>query len=233
MIVKCSLCGGDNEVHPGQKMFACAYCGSACAIDDNRGPEHLILPHERNDRYAEDALRSYLLERRRQSAKIVRIEFAYVPFTMIEDERGRMRTVSAAARTWAPGSLPHPPAGNYRFFDERLAGDEKVHPVEKKCEASERILHLPLYRITFTMRGREWVSTVAGVSWQVYADELPPETPSGFHLPNLLLAGGLFVVFLFIGKAIPRWPARFALLLLAPSLGYAAYLLRVRLVKQR
>lgn len=232
MIVKCSLCGGDNEVHPGQTMLECVYCGSACAIDDDRGPEHLILPHERNDRYAEEALRSHLLERRRGSMKIVRTDFAFVPFFMTEDDGGRMRTVQAEKHAWAAESLPNPPAGSYRFFEDRLAGDEKVHPAGKSSRNAERILHLPIYRITFEAGGRRRIATVTGESWRAYADDLPPETPPGAHLPNLLLAAALFVVFLFIGKAVPHWPARLAVMLLAAASGYGAYLLRERMVKQ-
>ena len=63
MKVQCNLCGGENEVHPGQEMLFCEYCGSSLALERNGGPEHLILPHERNDKTAGEALRSLLAEK--------------------------------------------------------------------------------------------------------------------------------------------------------------------------
>ena len=63
MRVHCDLCGGDNEIHPGQEMLHCSYCGSSLAIEDDGGTDHLILPHERRDSKAEKALVSLLARR--------------------------------------------------------------------------------------------------------------------------------------------------------------------------
>ncbi|MCD6379785.1 hypothetical protein J7M07_04995, partial [bacterium] len=89
MIVKCKLCGGENRVYPGQKMLKCSYCGSALQVDSSYYPEHLILPHKRNDKTAEDILCSFLLKHNMERPRKLEIKFYFVPYTMIEDENGK------------------------------------------------------------------------------------------------------------------------------------------------
>jgi len=119
MQVKCLHCGGENAVHPGQRMLFCSFCGSALAIERTEAPEHLILPHKRNDRNAEEALRSYLVSRKRGRPEVTKTLFAFAPFLLVEDGKGDTDLVAASGRVVS--SIPYPPAGNYRFFDETLA----------------------------------------------------------------------------------------------------------------
>jgi hypothetical protein len=229
MQVKCSLCGGENEIHPEQKMLFCSYCGSALTVDEGSCPEHLILPHERNERHAREALTSYLLHRRMPRPKDIRIEFSYVPYLMIEDEKGQMITAPGTAKVPAgTESLPYPPAGNYRFFDEKLAGNETITPVTQSEKGAMRILHLPVYLIRYTAAGATWNASAIGESWQVYADDFPPEQPSTLKMQNLLIAAGLFAAFLFIGKLGHGWLARFVVILAAASAVFTFFTLRER-----
>jgi hypothetical protein len=127
MLVKCRHCGGENTVHPGQRMLFCSFCGSALAIERPEAPEHLILPHERNDRNAEEALGSYLLSRKRGKPEVTKRLFGYAPYLLVEDEKGATDLVPASDGVETP--IPYPPAGNYRFFDESFAGSETVIPL--------------------------------------------------------------------------------------------------------
>ncbi len=234
MQVKCSLCGGENEIQPEQKMLMCSYCGSALAVDEGGGPEHLILPHERNDRHAREAITSHMLERGTQRPRDIGIEFSYVPYLMIENEKGRMITVPGTAKAPAgTGALPYPPAGNYRFFDERLAGKETIIPVKESVKGATRILHLPIYRMRYTAAGKKWNASAIGESWQVYADDYPPEQPSTLNAQNLLIAAALFAAFLFIGKLGHGWLARFVLILAASSAAVTFFTLRRKITEKR
>ena len=100
-------------------MLLCSFCGSALVIERTEGPEHLILPHERNDRSAGEALGSYLLSKGRGRPDVTRTDFAFAPFFLIENEGGDAELVPSPGS--ADVSMPYPPAGNYRFFDESLA----------------------------------------------------------------------------------------------------------------
>jgi hypothetical protein len=126
MQVKCRHCGGENAVHPGQRMLFCSFCGSALAIERPEAPEHLILPHERNDRIAEQALGSYLLSKRRGKPEVTKVTFAFTPYLLVENEKGD--TDLAPASEGVDISIPYPPAGNYRYFDESLADGERIIP---------------------------------------------------------------------------------------------------------
>ncbi len=230
MIVSCNLCGGENKVHPGQKMLFCSFCGSALAIQKERGLEHLILPHERNDRSAGEALRSHLLSKRRGRCETEKTRFAYLPFVLVEEENGRTKIVPASKETWA--SVSYPPSGNYQFFDETLVGNETVVPLSDETVDGERLLHLPVYEIFYRSGGFRGKSVVIGGSWQVQVDELPPETGESFDFARAFKAAALFTLFMFIGKLVPGWLARFALTMIVAAAGYAIITIREKVVKR-
>ncbi len=232
MQVKCDLCGGDNTVHPGQKMLFCSYCGSALTIEKKKGPEHLILPHKRNDKHAGEALQSWLLSKNRPRPKDVKLEFSYLPFLMMEDEKGRAATIQVPGTPPIAGNLPFPPAGNYSFFDEALAGNEKVVPFQRVEEGILRILHLPVYTARYSAGGGPWEASIIGESWQMLCDEMPGERDTDLDIKNVLIAAALFTVYLVIGKAAPGLLSRFALIFFAGSLGFLGYFLRMKLVKK-
>jgi len=232
MIVNCRLCGGENTIHPGQEMLFCSYCGSALAVEEERGPERLILPHERSDRKAEEALRSFLATRALASPKEIRLEFAYVPYTMLEDDRGRLFGQPGRG-TWPElGPLTFAPAGDYRFFEDSLAGDEKVFEHDEEPETlaeAARILYLPVYRMRYRAAGKRFRALITGESWYVSADSLPPERPAGISVPNILAAAGMAVAYMFVGKLGHSAPARILVILAAALAAWAAFALRTRI----
>ena len=230
MIVSCNLGGGESKVHPGQKMLFCSFCGSALAIQKERGLEHLILPHERNDKSAGEALRSHLLSKRRGRCDIGETRFAYLPFVLVEEENGRTKIVPASKETRA--SVSYPPSGNYQFFNETLAGNETVVPLTDEAVEGERLLHLPVYEVSYRAGGFKGSAAVLGGSWQVQAADLPPETGEAFEFSRALKAAALFTLFLFIGKLSPSWLVRFALTIIAAAAGYAIITIREKVVKR-
>lgn len=231
MQVRCSLCGGESEIHPGQKMLSCSYCGSSLAVEERSGPEHLILPHERNDRFAEEAVRSLLARRKLAAPKDLAAEFFYLPYLMIKDDRGKMRTVPApGAPSWAL-PLPYPPAGNFCFFDPDLAGEGKVVEAKEVPDEAHRILHLPVYRVRYRAAGKKFSAVVSGESLLVVADAYPPERPQSLSMPNILAAAALFVLLMFAGKIAQGHVGRFLMISILASAGYAGFMLRERMIR--
>jgi len=232
MQVNCRLCGGENSIHPGQEMLFCSYCGSALAIEEDRGPERLILPHQRNDRYVEEALRSFLARRSLATPKDIRIEFAYIPFTMLEDDRGHLVGQPGKGSWPEVGPLTVPPAGSYRFFDETLAGGEKVIPLDEDPDTrsrAARILFLPLYRVRFRAAGKKYRVLIMGESYYVLADALPPERPAPVSVPNMLAAVSMAVAYLFIGKLGHSAAARILVIMTAALLSWGVFTLKARI----
>jgi hypothetical protein len=232
MQVNCRLCGGENSIHPGQEMLFCSYCGSALAVEEVRGPERLILPHNRNDRHAEEALRSFLASKSLASPKDIKLDFAYVPYTMLEDDRGHL--IGQPGRsTWPElGPLSFPPAGQYRFFDESLAGEEKVFPHDEEPEtlaAAARILFLPVYRVRYRASGKKYRALIMGESYYVFAEALPPERPAAVSMPNILAAAAMAVAYLFIGKLGHSTAARILVIMTAALAGWGAFSLKARI----
>lgn len=233
MLVKCSLCGGESEVHPGQEMLFCSYCGSSLALERSGGPEHLMLPHRRTDRVAAEALGSFLSERGRARPKDVRVEFSYVPWFMVEDDRGRLFGRPGRNAPPEAGPVPVVPAGEYRFFDEERAGGEKVVPIDAEDLSGlpvSRILHLPLYRISYRAGGGRYAALVFGESLHVIADDIPPYRPVAPGAGNLIAASAIFAVLLLVGRLGHSTAARAMVIAAAAGAGWAAAAMRERLV---
>lgn len=231
MLVRCSLCGGENEREPGQEMLACSYCGAALALEAQRGPEHVILVHKRDDAAAENVLRSFLIEKDRRRPATMRTDFAFIPFAMIEDADGKTSTVPASKQGALQGGTPYPPAGQYCFFDEALEPTEKIVPVETAPKDAVRIIHLPVYTVRYEALSWKGRAAVIGESWQVIAGELPPEKPRALNLGLFLAAAGLFAVYFVLGKLVSNVLARFALIMAASGVGYSISVLRERVSK--
>ncbi|MCK4538307.1 MAG: hypothetical protein KAV42_05865 [Candidatus Krumholzibacteria bacterium] len=230
MNVQCSLCGGENKIHPGQEMLFCEYCGSSLAVEKQDGPEHLILPHERNDKVAGEALRSLLTEKKLARPKDMKIEFSYIPFVMIENDRGKMQTMPApGAPSWAM-PIPFPPAGNYSFFDEALTSDEKFHPVKETPADAHKTLHLPVYRISYRAVGRKFRALVIGGSLLVLAKGLPHGMPAPLSIPNMIAAGSIFTGLLMAGRFMSGWSSRIGLIIIVSTIAYAIFSIRERVM---
>ncbi|HVO77129.1 MAG TPA: hypothetical protein VMT60_04005 [Candidatus Bathyarchaeia archaeon] len=232
MLVRCSLCGGENERAPGQEMLACTYCGAALALEAPRGPEHLILVHTRKDAAAENTLRSFLIENERRRPVNMMTEFAFIPFAMMEDADGKPSVVPASKSLTVRGGVPYPPAGQYRFFDESSAAGQKVISVEDAPADAVRIIHLPVYAIRYEAGKWKGSAAIVGESWQTIARELPPERPRVLNVGLLLAAAGLFAVYLVLGKIASSLLARVALIMAASGCGYVVFSLRERAARR-
>lgn len=223
MLVRCSLCGGENAIKPGQEMLACSYCGSALAIDKTPGPEHLILVHARDDRAAESVLRSFLMEKNRKRPVRTAIDFSFVPYAMIENDDGEASIAPACASSAPQGGVPYPPAGEYRFFDESCAPPGKIVPADRIDTDAIRIVHLPVYGIRYETGEWKGTAAVVGESWQVIAADLPPERPRAMSVGLFIATALLFAAYLVIGKFAPNALGRLALIMAASSAGYALF----------
>lgn len=232
MIVKCGLCGGENKIHPGQKMLKCSYCGSALGVNKRNYPEHLILPHERNDKTAEDILLSFLLKHDMGRPSKLETDFCFVPYTMIEDEKGESGGYPARGAPAAASPIPDPPSGDYCYFTEDLASGEKIiKPKELDPEAS-KILHLPLYVISFRLGKKKWKAAVIGESWEIQIDRMPPQQSSSPDWHMIVTAGGLFALYLLIGSLGHSFMAKFVILFTASVIGSLTFKIRKKIVEQ-
>ena len=232
MLVRCSLCGGENEREPAQKMLACSYCGAALALEAPRGPEHLILMHERDDAAAEDVLRSFLIEKDRKRPTKMTTDFSFTPYSMTEDDDGKGSVVPASTSGTLPGGAPFPPAGKYRYFDESCVSGETVIPADGITNGTVRIVHLPVYTIRYEVGLWKGKAAVIGESWQVVAGELPPERPRLMNLGLFVAALGLFIAYLILGRLASNILARLSLIMAASGGGYLAFRLHERASRQ-
>ena len=227
MLVQCALCGGETPVEPGQKMLACSFCGASIAVEEPAEAEHLILAHMRRDDAAGAALASFLIERGRERPARLKTEFAYLPFSFVEDEKGEAR-LAPAAHAWRHGdAAPYPPAGEYRYFDESATTEKNV-PADKPDPAATKLVHLPVYTIRYEAGSWRGHASIVGESWQVVADDLPPARPRRPSKGIVLGAAGLFAGYLLVACLAPNVIARFVLVAAAAGAAYLVYVVRER-----
>ncbi len=229
MIATCTLCGGDNEYRPGEKMIVCSYCGASLAIEKPRGPERLILCHERNDFLAEQALGSFLLERDRRLPSRMKTDYVVAPFLMIEDDEGKTRIAPAAPLGRLGGAVPLLPAGKYDYLDDAAVESRKLIPARKVEPGTIKILHLPVYTIRYATGSWKGTACVIGESWQVLANDMPPERKRALNLAMLVAAVGLFVGYLFLGELARNLVSRLALITGASGAGYFLFFIHERI----
>lgn len=222
MLIKCDLCGGENELLPGQRMLKCSYCGSSLAVEEERF-EHLILPHRRNDKIAKQMLRSFLVRRDCGKPGGVEIEFSYVPFSVIEDKTGGTSCLPAEGTPPEIGPLADIPAGDYSFFDEKLASGERMIRPRNRDERASMLIHVPVYILRFSVGKESFYATVIGESWYVQMDEIPPSRKGSLDFASLIPAAGLFVAYLLIGRLGAGVAARVAYIAAAAAALFFAY----------
>jgi hypothetical protein len=231
VLVRCSLCGGENEREPAQEMLACSFCGAALALEKPQGSEHLILVHKRDTAAAENVLRSFLIEKGKRRPAVMTTDFSYMPFSMIEDGDATGSVVPAWASASFTGGAPYAPAGHYRFFDESQACGETIIPAEKPAKDAVRIVHIPVYTIRYETGNWHGKAAVIGESWQVITGELPPEQPRPVNPGLFFAAAGLFVAYLVLGKLVSGTLGRLALIMTASGGGYIIFNLHEKVSK--
>jgi hypothetical protein len=154
---------------------------------------------------------------------------------MLEDDRGRLFGHPGRGAWPEIGPLSFPPAGEYRFFDESLAGQEKVIPLDEEPETlarAARILFLPLYRARYRAAGRKFGALIMGESYYVFADSVPPERPQAVSVPNIIAALSMAVVYLLVGKLGHSSAARILVIMFAALAGWGAFSIRSRMVSR-
>ena len=214
-------------------MLLCSFCGSALVIERAEGAEHLLLPHERNDRSAGEALQSYLISRGRAKPDVTEVLFAFKPFLLVEDKEGNTELLPASGKEDL--SIPYAPAGNYRFFDEQLAEGEQIIPPDRSGPdgmKTVKILHLPIYTLAYRCGRFEGRASIVGDSWQVMVSDLPAEGQTRDETKNLLALAALITLFLFIGKVASGWAMRFIYIFLSAAAGFAFFRIRERMVSR-
>jgi hypothetical protein len=208
-------------------MLACSFCGASLALERPKDVERIILSHARDDKAAEASLRSHLAEKRRRRPTRVEIDFSFVPFSTIETDDGRL-TLAPAARVWrARESAPYPPAGEYRFLEESAAKD-RVAPPDAIDPRASRVVHLPVYSFAYEAGDWRGRAAVVGESWQVVAEELPPERPRRANAGSVAAGVALFAGYFAIAKLAPGFFGSFAAVAATAAIGYFGFVLYER-----
>ena len=123
--------------------------------------------------------------------------------------------------------MPYPPAGAYRFLGA-VEETETVVPADQADPGASRIIHLPVYELRYDADGWHGRAAVIGESWQVVAEELPPERGRRAGLRGGMIALVLFAGYFALAKIAPNPFIGFVAVAAAAAALYFVHSLRER-----
>jgi len=212
--VRCTQCGASQEVAADVRLLACQFCGTALVVEGDGVLFHEVMLPTVDDAAAQDHLRRFMagtetvagLDR---EARIEPPTLEYFPFWAFTlGGEGGDRVVLEPA---APSSLQGLqgltlPAGSTRSMSAEVTGTASVLEPEVPVDTARQWLegrfpgerlrrtalyHVPLYRVSYTYRGRSYSAAVEAVSGRV----LPADFPAKAEAPFLLVAALALLVF--------------------------------------
>jgi hypothetical protein len=212
--IRCTQCGASQEVAADARLIACQFCGTALVVEGEGVLFHEVMLPTVDEAAAKDHLRRFMagdqtvagLDREAAIGAPTLEYFPFWAFTLGGD--GGERVVLEPA---APSSLQGLqgltlPAGSTRGMGAEVTGTAAVLDPEVPVATARQWLetrfpsehlrrtalyHVPLYRMTYAYRGRNYSAAVEAVSGRV----LPADFPAKAEAPYLLVAGLALVVF--------------------------------------
>lgn len=214
MDIRCTQCGASQAVAADVRLLACQFCGTALVVEGDGVLFHEVMLPTVDEAAAQTHLRRFMagtqtaagLEREAHLGSPTLEYFPFWAFTL--DGEGGDRVVLEPA---APSSLQGLqgltlPAGSTRGMSPGVTGTAEVREPEVPVATARQWLearfpggrlrrtalyHLPLYRVTYTYRGRTYLAAVEAVSGRV----LPADFPAKAEAPFLLVTALALLVF--------------------------------------
>ncbi|OQX84102.1 MAG: hypothetical protein B6D63_05245 [Candidatus Latescibacteria bacterium 4484_7] len=245
MQVKCNICGGINDIYPGERILRCEYCGNSLSIERGKGPEHLVLLHERDDKMAIEAATSFIMEKTKRTVTCTGTSLHLVPF-VVKGNSPSGTSEAATSKKPFSGLRVVQPAGRFVFFEDFITQATEGKTFQKSdTEAYEtirfegnasgalRIVHIPIYIVSYRCGNREGEALVTAESWQVTDSDLPPAMEKEFDTSKLILPVSLFLIFTAAGFTAKSFFAGALLVIGGSGLSYLILALRQRLNASR
>lgn len=221
MEIRCTNCGADVPIGASTSGVICSYCETALFVGRQQGISHLVMSGYVS---AEDAvlrLGRFLSQKEFSSAIEVeeRKEF-YFPFWQLSPKQGGKK-IFWAGRTPLCDELASIPAlggetgkqtpmdiADHLLLQPHILLEEALVSANSAKEnyrqenvfedsKSAALIHVPFYKIRYSVHGETHVAFVDKVMGAVYADELPasPQRKKSRALAGVAL-GALLAVFL-------------------------------------
>jgi len=238
MEIKCTSCGAQVPIEERAAFAQCPYCAAALVVDLGEGVPHLIVTPGLGEDGIGPALRKALGEREiAGDPEVGSAEMSFVPFWRFERRLGKAAMIAASTPVAEDlGRLEAPQIAG-RFYSRERAGANRVVPStvlmdaareeagsasligdEEEC-AGRALLHVPLWRVEYSLGGSRYQAWIEGVFGRAFSDEWPPSPQRRKDL--VLGAVALLSVTAFFTEVVclePKW-----LLLAYPLTAAALY----------
>ena len=203
MNVACTQCGASLEPRAGERLLQCAYCDTALVLDGSTTLFHEVMVPTVVSDQVRSHLKRFLGGRSTvadldKKARIGQASLEYFPFWAFTVVRSGGETV--VLEPAAPSSLQglqgmELPAGNTRAMDAEVSGGIPVIEPEVplatarqwleqrqgEVEIRQTVLyHLPMYRVPYTFRGKNYMAAVEAVSGKVFPADFPVKAEAPF-----------------------------------------------------
>ncbi len=243
MEIRCTQCGAAVEVAPDVRLLACPYCETALVVDGSRVLFREALRPTVSAAEAPAHLRRFLagtrtvagLDREAQIGDPEMVWFPFWAFTVAGGGGEQVELMPAAPSSLQGLQGLELPAGSTQKMTPELERLGKIVEPEIPVETARTWLaerhggeapvrrtvlyHLPLYRMTYAWRGRDYRAAVDAVTGRVFPAEYPAKAEAPYRLV-LVLA---LLVFGLEGLVVRDLLVKLALYLVSvpPILGVA------------
>lgn len=211
MRVVCPQCGAPIEALTESRFYRCPYCTSSFMIQGGRElPEYVIL-HQRDDRHAWSALKTWL-EIRHVTDPVSRDEadFMQFPFWYDSSGTGKCVLIPALEHPFSEVSAVVLPAGDLVFLEEN---GEYPEPRVSLAEATSglsagsgepvwNLLYLPLYFLRYRVGESAYTAVVSGADGRVFTAGSPAPSAVSLSLRHLSMMVGYTLLLVAEGMMI-------------------------------
>lgn len=229
MQINCSQCGAQVDISEGQTFVKCPFCESALYIDKSRVVFHYYIEAAFPEDEAEKNLRRWMagnltVKGLDTEAKIVNVELVYFPVWRINteiksgDEDEKVFIAPAASTFYPEIADAKLPAGKLVFYTDDFAeGKNFTEPAIPYNSALAQLgkighmpgeikevslVHIPLYRFTYSYRGAEYNAIEDASTGQVLARHFPAKSEAPFMNIAIVAAVVFFIEGMFTSHFI-------------------------------
>jgi hypothetical protein len=213
MKIVCPQCGGDNQVPSGERLLVCTWCEATLYVDRSGAVSHYRVERLQGRDEAERNLRRWMagndtvkdLDRDARVESMTPVLFPVWMFRLRGGDGDSVRVEPAAPTPIAQLAELQVPAGKLEPFDAPTADDREAAsetvpatvpletarqwlggPSEDTEVLETALVHLPLWRATYSYKGASYTAMVEAATGKVLAAVFPAKAEAPFVLVAIL-----------------------------------------------
>jgi len=191
MDIKCTQCGAKVPIETDTSTIRCPFCETALYVETDRTVKHYYMdPQVQATELNPVIQRKLSYMEIKDPVNVTTCGLVYFPFWRLDTTMGTSVMAAAAMPPAEDMFSMKTPAGPVKLFSPELAVDNEVVEPEVLLEdglveaqkflgsssvkfKAASVVHLPLYKVTYTCQNTSREAVVEAVSGEVFAEDWP------------------------------------------------------------